>query len=718
MLDADGDLRGYIAKQQASTDSLASINSSISSSSEKKPYTWRMQHPETRKYQLFPREKQLPPVTAGKQLDPEQAFALAMGQAGDKSDKTEKSSGLRLRIKEHNLIRRRKVSVPELGPMTTVQEVAMDSPTIPGRPALHERSISSPVNTLRQHNLAESMSYTQDTCNENAETKKPNAVIDPQKSRGAAPVQPMSPKSLAPLVIPIQNNSLPRLARQLSLSRLRSGSTPEPGNRSAKNDESPKMRTPFTPFTPLSSSAYTTTPKSAVTSSTLPTPISAPLESRESPRPWEKYVNSTPNATPQANNSDTMSTPKAEPEIPRSATAMSYRTESDMPIRSGTAFSHRRNQSDTGSIMERGRPRKRVDGTPVGVSLRRTGSKRSKSAERRAFEQLPQGWKPSEATSMLDQSEISYLQKQALGQATRFEVLKKDDVESLSKELRHLDERTDYLRRTYTSLRAGRRNLHSRICQYLRSPRVAKFSYDSMLKQEEALAELDASIDDWVTKLEHAENRRTRVRQKLLEHVAAAATLSIPSDIVGASESLQQAMGVRALDSHIEVSTPPRSPTKAEAQLHAQSPSPSPQRVVARVPSVIPEVPSEDTAGLDLDDKVSERQSALQRMESIRIYADSDVYALLADVESEFTKLSGAGRQTPEPVQVELPLEKRRELHRAQSHEVLNGRPVDTTKTPPVTPPAPTPPMKDAPSNEGDVFLTAAVFQPTPVSVA
>jgi hypothetical protein len=86
-----------------------------------------MHQPETRKYQLFPRERQLPPVTAGKQLDPEQAFAVAMGQSGEKTDKTEKSSGLRLRIKEHNLIRRRKVSVPELGPMTTVQEVAMDS---------------------------------------------------------------------------------------------------------------------------------------------------------------------------------------------------------------------------------------------------------------------------------------------------------------------------------------------------------------------------------------------------------------------------------------------------------------------------------------------------------------------------------------------------------------------------------------------------------------
>lgn len=40
----------------------------------------------------------------------------------------EKPPGNALRkIKEQSLVRRRKISVPELGPMTTVQEVAMDS---------------------------------------------------------------------------------------------------------------------------------------------------------------------------------------------------------------------------------------------------------------------------------------------------------------------------------------------------------------------------------------------------------------------------------------------------------------------------------------------------------------------------------------------------------------------------------------------------------------
>jgi hypothetical protein len=120
-----------------------------------------------------------------------------------------------------------------------------------------------------------------------------------------------------------------------------------------------------------------------------------------------------------------------------------------------------------------------------------------------------------------------------------------------------------------------------------------------MLKQEEALSELDTSIDDWVSKLEQAENRRTRVRQKLLEHVAAAL-------IMQPTEQLAQVPTGE--------NTPPRSPIKTH----------SPQRLAEEV-------------------KVSSPESICSRrrgdVESIRIYADSDVYALLADVEEEINRM-------------------------------------------------------------------------------
>lgn len=227
---------------------------------------------------------------------------------------------------------------------------------------------------------------------------------------------PLSPKSLAPLVIPAPGAAIPRLAQQISLSRLRSGSTPlEPTIRSAKTDDSPRIRTPFTPLsaalTPMSAATST------VTTSTLPTPVTASIEARASPRPWEKQAaSSTPKDTIPEERSSTPKPENAEPQPPQSA-----------PPTNG----HRRNHSDTGSIMERGRPRKRTLGSEGSV-LKRTGGGRSKSADRRAFEQLPKGWKASEAADVLCQAEVSLLQKQALQQAARFEVLRKDDVDNLS----------------------------------------------------------------------------------------------------------------------------------------------------------------------------------------------------------------------------------------------------------------------------------------------
>lgn len=202
---------------------------------------------------------------------------------------------------------------------------------------------------------------------------------------------------------------------------------------------------------------------------------------------------------------------------------------------------------------------------------------------------------------------------------------------NLAKELRALDERCEYLRKTHRSLRAGRRNLHERICSYLRSPRVALFSHSAILKQEEALVELDASIDDWVSKLEQAENRRTRIRQKLLEHVAAALTLNSSTSAVTPPLNMSH-KNQRFIDESHNMNTPPRSPTKTgysspspprspinQYQYHANSQSP--QRLAEQVRIASPE------------------PDARMSLQSIKIYADSDVYALLADVEEEINRM-------------------------------------------------------------------------------
>ena len=154
-------------------------------------------------------------------------------------------------------------------------------------------------------------------------------------------------------------------------------------------------------------------------------------------------------------------------------------------------------------------------------------------------------------------------------------------------ELRALDERCDYLRETYRSLRAGRQRLQQRMISYLRNEAIP-FSKENLIKQEEALVELDESIDDWIVKLELAENRRLRVRQKLLEHVAAAMTLNEAAPAITAC------------------TTPPGSPRLEKIQL------PEPLR--------------------------TERKG----VESIKVYADNQVLNLFSDIEQAVTQMCEA----------------------------------------------------------------------------
>lgn len=245
------------------------------------------------------------------------------------------------------------------------------------------------------------------------EVMRPSATPDADAERLASPPpkQPLSPRHLAPLVIPTHQGHLAKLSKQVSLSRLRSGSTPAETTQvwSARTDDSSRTRTPL---------SAATTATTNMTASTLPTPISAPLaDPRASPMPWEPR----PGTTTPTQNLERSATPRFDP--PRSA----------------SAHGHRRGASESGSIMDRGRPKKRVDHranhsiTSFTPELKAPEPKRSLSAERRAFEELPTGWRASEVQNGLSAAEIGELQKQAFGQASRFEVLRKEDVEALSR---------------------------------------------------------------------------------------------------------------------------------------------------------------------------------------------------------------------------------------------------------------------------------------------
>ncbi|KAL8652547.1 MAG: hypothetical protein Q9210_002616 [Variospora velana] len=198
---------------------------------------------------------------------------------------------------------------------------------------------------------------------------------------------------------------------------------------------------------------------------------------------------------------------------------------------------------------------------------------------------MPVGFKAAEAPRQVADVEIRSLRQQADEQVSHFEILQAKDVKMLSEELRQLDDRCQYLQRTYQALRQGRKSLHDRMMSYLRSPHMTNFSRESILKHEEALAEIDISIDDWIRKSEQAENRRMRVRQKLLEHVAAALTLR-PNGTSGSQ--------IKSKDH-----TPPESPEQDEGFC------------------------------------TNERRD----VQSIKIYADTGVTALLAGIEREIVSM-------------------------------------------------------------------------------
>lgn len=93
----------------------------------------QQQQPKRFQYQLFPKQTPTANIAPrGPDIDKALAAAGAAAAAAtvEKDDQAAKfapTASLKTKISQHSLVRRRKVSVPDLGPMTTVHEVPMDS---------------------------------------------------------------------------------------------------------------------------------------------------------------------------------------------------------------------------------------------------------------------------------------------------------------------------------------------------------------------------------------------------------------------------------------------------------------------------------------------------------------------------------------------------------------------------------------------------------------
>ncbi|KAF2668579.1 hypothetical protein BT63DRAFT_280693 [Microthyrium microscopicum] len=373
-----------------------------------------------------------------------------------------------------SLSRRRKISVPELRRKPAPENMAqplVDSPTIPGRPALrsvssdlaqHERSSSCPDEPWKRRPLEM----------ETLERKSLDHRPSPPKSSWPLPAadwmsyNPTRP--LSPIFSPIESTT--------PITGVNPESTPETFD--IPPQVPPKSECPSTPTIPPR--------KESLKSSQLPV---------ETPPPHISQAALSRPRTPSAHSDKSSPIRRTMTSSPK----LSISIPSSIP-------------EDMCSLLDRGRP-----------MVRQKSHHESAIVD---YAALPTGLRPIEAAFMLPENEKELLRKQASNQAERYEILGSRHVNSMSRELRNLDERCEYLRKTYKSLRAGRKKLQDRLLSYLKSESLV-FSKDRLLKQQEALVELDRAIDDWANKLEHAENRRLRVRQKLLEHVAASMMLNI-----------------------------------------------------------------------------------------------------------------------------------------------------------------------------------------------
>lgn len=222
----------------------------------------------------------------------------------------------------------------------------------------------------------------------------------PKQLELSLPKRPLSPKTLAPLIIPTSTAPLPCLAERESTG----AETPGP-------DVPPKSARMLEFSPPIKKSASKQSLAAAMASSvpvpSIPSVIKQQSKQPTSAPPEQHPWSATLNFTPYAQRAQTPDT---------------------APV-----FGHRRGASEGGStIMDRGRPKKRPDGSSS-KQMHSAAITESESEERKAFESLPQSFTPATANDSMSSDELKKLKKQAMGQAVRFGVLSSKDVDKLSR---------------------------------------------------------------------------------------------------------------------------------------------------------------------------------------------------------------------------------------------------------------------------------------------
>lgn len=115
------------------------------------------------------------------------------------------------------------------------------------------------------------------------------------------------------------------------------------------------------------------------------------------------------------------------------------------------------------------------------------------------------------------------------------------------------------------------------------------------------MVQLDRSIDEWVAKLEQVDNRRTRVRQMLLEHIAASLILSATYDTQSSKKE-----DVPAIQNEADIEV--------------------------------------ETLDIEFNDVASVARESIKIYADYGVYGDGDMADLLADIERQMETMNDSRR--------------------------------------------------------------------------
>ncbi|KAL8695139.1 MAG: hypothetical protein Q9218_000307 [Villophora microphyllina] len=332
--------------------------------------------------------------------------------------------------------KKRKISLPavEMGRMATVQDAFVDSPTIPGRPPLLERSMSVPSLSLRQISEEPSQLTPRAAEFSRPQAEEKNQVAFPAAGLEQRPTKRSSSlmaRELTPLIIPSSSSKAEKLhdANSPTSGRDMLALPPRVPPKSPRTESRASPRTGIPQHSAHSSVSTECSVASSSNSSTHAFGRASPQFVNNPGRTGSPRGRSSPMSALKNMSPDSLWSKLFRLESPaRQMRPMDHLEKQHVQHLDTCPTPHQRGFSEA-SAVSRGRP-KRKDS--VALRDHSHSAVRSPSTSKSNLD-LPIGFKATEVPHQVADVELRNLRQQADEQVTSFEILQAKDVAVLSK---------------------------------------------------------------------------------------------------------------------------------------------------------------------------------------------------------------------------------------------------------------------------------------------